>query len=353
MNALVPNRRTSGMRGADSTVPGTQGERAPVRERSAINVVVPAYKAESYIEKCLEGLFAAGFGRDEIIVIDDCSPDATREEVRKLGIEPIVLDRNRGAAAARNAGAAASEVDILLFVDCDVVVEPDVRERVEAFFIERPGYSAVFGSYDNAPECPSPVSRFRNLLHRHIHVEAEGEAVTFWTGCGAIRRDSFHSVGGFDCNQRMMEDVKLGLELHARGERIWLDPEIQGKHLKRWTLSSMFRTDMIHRAIPWTRLLRTEIGKASSYALNLSLRGRVSGIAVLGTVLGLPLLPLAPIAGIGMIAGSLTMLVIANRRFVRKLGNELGPFEAILAVPLLWLHYLSACLGYAYALWRR
>lgn len=326
---------------------------APDESALSIDVIVPVYKAERYIEKCLEGLFAAGFAPHEIIVVDDCSPDNTDDTVRAMGIEPVVLPENGGAAEARNAGARESEADILLFVDCDVVVDPDVRARVLDFFRERPSFSAVFGSYDSRPECVSPVSRFRNLLHRHVHVEARGEAVTFWTGCGAVRRESFERVGGFDARQRMMEDVKFGLELHAEGERIWLDPSIQGKHLKRWTLRSMFRTDMVHRAIPWTRLLRTQIGRASSYALNLGLRGRVSGIAVLGSLIGAVLLPFAPGTGALTIAAAFAVLVAVNWTFLGMMRRECGAREAVTAVPLLWLHYLSACLGYAYALVRR
>ena len=318
----------------------------------SISVVVPVFKAERYIEQCIAGLFAAGFTTDEILVVDDCSPDATSDTVRAMGIEPLVMPANRGAAAARNAGAAASDADILLFVDCDVVVDRDVRERVLHFFTRKPSFAAVFGSYDSAPEWASSVSRFRNLLHRHVHVEARGEAVTFWTGCGAVRRESFERVGGFDCNQRMMEDVKLGLEMHAAGERVWLDPSIQGKHLKRWTLASMFRTDMVHRAIPWTRLLRTEIGKASSYALNLSVHGRVSGIAVLGTLIGLALSAIAPATGAVTVAASIGVLIGANKRFLKTMRREHGTAQALLAVPLLWVHYLSACLGFGYAMLR-
>jgi glycosyltransferase involved in cell wall biosynthesis len=333
--------------------PESEGNDLLHAERSpaslSIDAIVPAYKAQCYIEKCIEGLFSAGFDARNIIVVDDCSPDTTAQQVRALGIEPITMETNCGPAEARNVGARASNADILLFVDCDVVIAPDTRSRLAVFFESRPDYAAVFGSYDSRPECTSPVSRFRNLLHRHVHIESAGEAVTFWTGCGAVRRDAFNQVGGFDSGQRMMEDVKLGLELHADGQRIWLDPSMQGKHLKRWTLSSMFHTDMIHRAIPWTRLLRTNIGKASSYALNLGWRGRISGLSVLGSIASLALMIAYPLAGALGIFAAFAVLITANASFLQMMQRECGWGEAALAVPLLWVHYLSACLGYAYA----
>ena len=316
----------------------------------SVAVIIPAYNAHEYIARCIEGLFAAGFSRHEILIIDDASTDDTRTIVRGLGVEPLALETNRGAAGARNAGAGATDADILFFVDADVVIHPCSRERIMRFFRERPDYVAVFGAYDADPAVETTISRFRNLLHRHVHVENGGDAVTFWTGCGAVRREAFERIGGFDPQQSMMEDVKLGLELNARGEKIWLDPAIQGKHLKRWTLTSMFRTDLLHRAIPWAQLLRTGMGGASSKALNLSLSGRLSGVAIAGSLLALPLILISPALAGGALAVSIALLAYANKRFLRNLWQERGLTEALAAIPLLWLHYLSACLGFAWVL---
>ena len=317
-----------------------------------IAVIVPAHNAKAYIERCLQGLLNAGFSEREILLVDDASTDRTVEIARMLGIEPLLVEQNAGAAEARNIGASASDADILFFVDADVVIHPDARAKVLAFFKDHPDHAAVFGSYDDDPAADTLVSRFRNLLHRHVHVENAGKAVTFWTGCGAVRRSAFVQVGGFDAAQAMMEDIKLGLELTARDEQIRLDPSIQGKHLKRWTLRTMFHTDMFHRAIPWTRILQTELGQASSYALNLSLKGRLSGIAIAASVLGLMALVTNTAIGVGLLISAFGLLVCANGRFLSTMRTERGAWEAAVAIPLLWLHYLAACLGYAWVLLR-
>ncbi|WP_279350396.1 glycosyltransferase [Erythrobacter litoralis] len=318
----------------------------------SIAVIVPAHNAKAYLARCLTGLMAAGFSTDEIVLVDDASTDRTVEIARTFNVEPLSISANAGAANARNVGVRATKADILFFVDADVVVHPDTRRRVLAFFTEHPQYAAVFGSYDDDPAANTVVSRFRNLLHRHVHIEGAGKAVTFWTGCGAVRREAFERAGGFDAKQAMMEDIKLGLELTTRGETIWLDPGIQGKHLKRWTLQSMFRTDMFHRAIPWARMLQTDLGEASSYALNLSLKGRLSGIAVAASLLGLMALLIAPAIGAILIASAFGLLAYANGSFIRSVFAERGVFEAAAAIPLLWVHYLAACLGYAWVLLR-
>ena len=70
---------------------------------------------------------------------------------------------------------------------------------------------------------------------------------TFWAGLGAVRRDVFAAVGGFDAARYphpSIEDIELGGRLAARG-RILLDPAMQGTHLKEWTLRSMVTTDFV------------------------------------------------------------------------------------------------------------
>jgi hypothetical protein len=51
--------------------------------------------------------------------------------------------------------------------------------------------AAVLGAYDTAPPVPRLVSQYRNLLHHYVHAQSPGDAETFWTGWGAMRREVF------------------------------------------------------------------------------------------------------------------------------------------------------------------
>ena len=107
------------------------------------------------------------------------------------------------------------------------------------------------------PDDPSIVSRFKNLAHHHFHQRSRAEANSFWGACGAVRRDCFFAAGEFDEKRFKLpsiEDVELGYRMIDRGVRIVLDPELQVKHLKKWTLTSLIATDVTRRAIPWTLL---------------------------------------------------------------------------------------------------
>jgi GT2 family glycosyltransferase len=311
-----------------------------------VSVIVPAYRAEETVGACLEALIAAAFAPAEITVVDDGSPDGTVAAVRARGIEPLVPGGNRGAAAARNAGAAAAPGDVLFFVDADVLVHADVRPRLEAFFRDHPGHAGVFGSYDDAPPAPSRVSRIRNLLHHHVHQSAPGEATTFWTGCGALRRADFERAGGFRTEDEMIEDVGLGLRLARAGRPVRLDPGLLCTHLKRWTWRGFLRTDYRHRAIPWTRMMLDPANRDLAHTLNAAARGKAAVAAVALSLGGLALTLAAPAAGAALIGAAIAWLALNERRFLRLAFRVGGPAEAIAALAVLWAHYLAAGAGY-------
>ncbi len=188
------------------------------------------------------------------------------------------------------------------------------------------------------------MSAFRNLLHHHVHQTSPGPATTFWAGLGAIRRDAFLGIGGFDGAYAVpsIEDVELGLRLTDAGHRIELAPDIQGKHLKDWTLPGMIRCDVLHRAVPWLTLLLTR-GRPSA-ALNLGWRHRLSALASVGLVGAV-----AARRYRGVVPAA-ALLVALNHAFYGLLWEKLGPRKAALGVGLHVVHHLSAVVASPLAL---
>lgn len=253
-------------------------------------------------------------------------------------VEIVTAPAASGPAAARNAGVARTGGEIVVFVDADVEVHPDALRRLREAFERDPGLAAVFGGYDDRPAAPAVVSRFRNLLHHHTHASAGGPATTFWAGLGAIRREAFVAVGGFDAQRYprpCIEDIELGMRLHAAGRRIVLDPAVRGTHLKRWTLWSMLRTDVAARGAPWVAL-RLERGGAGGGALNLAWGQRLAaGAALVGTA--------AALSGRGRLAlAALAAMIAPNLRFYALLARLGGPHLALSGVPLHLVHHLTA-----------
>ncbi len=217
------------------------------------------------------------------------------------------------------------------------MVEPGTLGGFRAAFAADPGLSALFGAYDDAPTAPGIVSRFRNLLHHHVHVGAAGRAQTFWAGLGAVRRVDALAVGGFD-EQRFprasIEDIEFGGRLVAAGGRIELDPTLRGAHLKRWTLVGMVRTDFSRRAVPWVRLIvRT---RSAPLVLNLGWRHRLGALAALAAVLSAA--RGRPRAG----AASLCLMVATEPGLYLLLLRRTGVRGALAGVGLRALHHLTA-----------
>jgi GT2 family glycosyltransferase len=227
-----------------------------------ISVIVPVRNDPLRLGRCLTALRQSTFQDFEMIVVDDASTDGTTPAVAEsLGARLIRLSENGGPARARNRGVAEAAGGIVFFVDADVVVHRDTLANVVRAFEEDSGVAAVFGSYDDQPEHPAVISQYKNLQHHFVHQHGNAEARTFWSGCGAMRREVFTALGGFDTvrfDRPCIEDIDLGVRATRAGHRIRLDKRIQATHLKRWTLRSLIRTDIFDRGIPWTRLLLRE-----------------------------------------------------------------------------------------------
>ena len=173
-------------------------------------------------------------------------------------------------------------------------MHPDALAIAATELKNDPGLSAVFGSYDDQPGHGSFLSQYRNLFHHWVHQTGNEEASTFWTGCGAIRRDVFIEMGGFSpaYGGPSIEDIELGTRLHRSGYRIRLLKTMLGTHMKNWTFWNLIRTDIFHRGVPWMGLLLRE--RRAPNDLNLGLGSRVA--TLLAGLLGLSWLVL-PLMG--------------------------------------------------------
>ena len=232
----------------------------------SLSIIVPVYNNSRDLKECLSAIKAASSPNTEIIVVDDGSTDDTFSTASRFGVRTLQLAKNSGVAAARNYGARHAQGEILFFVDADVVIPLGAVKRVIEVFEENPALTAVFGSYDAQPRAKGTVSQYRNLLHHFVHQKGNTEASTFWAGCGAVRRRAFENIGGFDerrYRHPSIEDIELGYRLRQAGHRIFLDKSLQVTHLKQWTISSIIRTDITRRAVPWARLIGTRTGQAA------------------------------------------------------------------------------------------
>jgi cellulose synthase/poly-beta-1,6-N-acetylglucosamine synthase-like glycosyltransferase len=252
-----------------------------------ISVIVPVRNSPEELRLCLGHLFESTYSRYEVIVVDDASTDETAQVAVELGALLLSLGQRCGPAGARNRGTKLARGEILFFVDADVCATPATLQEVADTFARDPDVDAVFGSYDTRPTAGNVLSQYKNLFHHFVHQDSLEEATTFWSGCGAIRRSVFTKMGGFSARYKRpsIEDIELGMRLHAAGHRIMLNKRIQVTHLKRWTLWSIVKTDVLDRGVPWTKLMLEEGSMPND--LNLKVSQRISVVLAYGLLLTL------------------------------------------------------------------
>jgi hypothetical protein len=329
----------------------------PVRPvRAPLTVVVPAYQCASTLQACLEGLAKSDLPRSEweLIVVDDGSTDETREVAERVADYVIrVADGPLGPAHARNVGAQGARTDLLVFVDADVLVAPWTLRGFAELFAADTGLTAAFGAYDDHPADRGIVSQYRNLLHHYVHTQHAGEALTFWTGCGAVRREAFLAAGGFNAvryRRPQVEDIDLGYRLRDRGARILLVPTLTGTHLKHWSLAGMLSMDFHDRAVPWMRLLLARHEGLSHGPLNLAPWEKVftasAGIGIAGLVASL--VTESPV-GVWVALVLAIASMIGNGPLFAFFAARNGWGFALSTIPLRLAFYAVSALGAAWA----
>lgn len=323
-----------------------------MKKEPLISVIVPVHNGERFLVRCLEVLTAPSHVAYEVIVVDDCSTDKSAEISQNLGATVLRMPSQSGPAGARNHGARKARGEILFFVDADVVVQSDSLERIADDFLRNPNVAAVFGSYDDNPADENFISQYKNLFHHFVHQQSNTEAGTFWAGCGAVRRDVFQAVNGFNAERYPrpeIEDIELGYRMRMMGHRILLDKELLCKHLKRWTLRSLLYADIFCRAVPWSVLILERKGMVND--LNLRRSERISAALVGVSLAMVPFSFLKPQL-LFLIPLLLATVLILNRKLYRFFWNHRGFKFATCVFPFHALYYVYSGVTFLFC-WTR
>ena len=310
------------------------------------SVVIPVRNAAEDLSACLASLARSSETAFEVIVVDDHSDSRASVAVAcEAKAQVIELPKRGGPGAARNAGAELAQGEALLFLDADVEVAVDTLEELRRGLDENPKVAAVFGSYDQSPAGQNLLSQYRNLLHHYTHQKSQRHAFTFWSGCGAIRKQAFLAHGGFEERFRhpSIEDIELGQRLSGSGAAIRLRREALVRHRKVWRFVSTMRCDLLDRGIPWTRELLRVGHIPADMNMRYSDRALV-GVAFLLTVLFSGVVVVEPLWALVPLFVSLS-IVVADRLSSSSEGLGLtrwGPLRIVSVVEGLALFALVA-----------
>jgi hypothetical protein len=289
-----------------------------------LSVVVPATNRPHTLEACVAAVRVAMADDDELIVVTD-PPDPER---RGLASE---------AAAARNAGAARAQHEILVFVDADIAIHDDALVRIREAFARDDTLVALTGSYDDRAPARNLISQYRNLALYYSHRE-ETRPWMFWNGIGAVRRDTFEQLGRFDTEfmpqLNDIQDLDFGRKLVAAGMRVVADKAIQGTHLKRWTLSGLLRAQLARQLVGSSMALQDGAQPASPPDDVRENSGPASALPLLGHAAALTTAVALAAHKPRLLLFSAGSIAARNHRLLRFLANR-APATAVVAIPLL------------------
>lgn len=311
-----------------------------------LSILIPVRDDPENLRQCLKSVAAQDLRDCEVLVADDGSepPVVLDDEIgRSLPLRLFRLG-GHGPAVARNFLAGQAGGEYLFFLDADTQAMPRLLDRARRVIADNPGVPSFFGSYDDTPAVPSLISFYRNLLHHYVHQESGGREVsTFWCGCGVIRRTLYLECGGISEVYRTpsIEDLAFGMRLYERGIVTRIVPDLQVKHLKRWTLRSWLYTDLFRRGIPWVRLMRARQDWTGQ--LNFSWSQRVAALAAVAVAAALILTIWRPEALVAA-AAALAVFVSLNLKFFALMARKRGLVLALATIPL-HLTYALVCVA--------
>jgi GT2 family glycosyltransferase len=194
-------------------------------DRTRVSAIIPVYNRERTIRRAIDSVLAQSYPPAEIIVVDDCSTDATPDILASYGsrIRHIRLARNSGPSAARNTGIRAAESGWVAFLDSDDCWERHKLRRQVEFSRKYPFYQ-IFQSDEKW------IRNGRRVNPRKHHLKPEGwiwerslHRCLVSPSAVIARRSLLLGFGGFDEEMPACEDYDLWLRI-SRYYPVGLEP---------------------------------------------------------------------------------------------------------------------------------
>lgn len=166
------------------------------RQEPLISIIIPVYKVEKYLDRCINSIVSQTYSNLEIILIDDGSPDSSPiicDNWRKKDARIQVIHKsNEGLSATRNLGIELASGDYISFVDSDDYCLPLMYEKLVSmqeeydaeiticnFFNEESSYRV-----ENKAELKKKIYTPNELIKIYfLNNHSPRELVTAWESC--------------------------------------------------------------------------------------------------------------------------------------------------------------------------
>jgi len=185
---------------------------------SLVSIITPSYNSSKFIKDCVASVFSQTYKNWEMIIVDDCSKDNSKEIISELStkdkrIKSIFLEKNVGAAEARNAAIRQSKGKYVAFLDSDDLWNPKKLEKQLSFMYE----NEIAFSYTNYQFISENGEDLSNIISAPEKMTYDSYLKNTIIGCLTVIIDREKS-GEFEMpNIRSSHDMALWLLIMKRG----------------------------------------------------------------------------------------------------------------------------------------
>ncbi len=217
-------------------------------ESYMVSVIVPVFNREKKVGHAIESVLCQTYKDFEIIIIDDASTDNTVrivEEYSNERINLIMLDKNSGAAKARNVGMSVARGEYIAFLDSDDVWDKHYLER-QLIHMEAEKAQAVFCAFRHTCDgytyiIPNEICKKNIVEHGVQNTLKKGNFIGMPTLI--MRRDVLSKVGEFDEKLHCLEDYEFVIRLSMQCKIVFLDEVLVDAYVSD---NSVTRKEALH-----------------------------------------------------------------------------------------------------------
>ncbi len=196
-----------------------------------VSIITPTYNCAKFIAETIDSVRAQTYQNWEMIIVDDCSLDNTKEIVEEyIKTDPRIryhlLEKNSGAAVARTTAMQLANGDYMAFIDSDDLWMPDKLER-QIRWMEENGHAFSCTAYEQ-------IDEDGNSLHRVIKTVEKTNYNRLLLDCPVGNSSVVYNVekmGKFEVPDiRKRNDDALWLQMLKKEEYIWGMPDVLMKY---------------------------------------------------------------------------------------------------------------------------
>jgi glycosyltransferase involved in cell wall biosynthesis len=187
-------------------------------DNQLVSVIIPVFNGERFIAEAIRSALAQNYEPVEIIVVDDGSTDATAKVVKIFG-EKIryIYQENKGVASARNTGLSASSGQYFAFLDADDLF---IKDKLNIQHKQFDNYFSLGIAFGYATSC--------DLIGQIDQEIVKNSEKKFMLTLGSllISKSVFDTIGGFDVEMRLADDLDFLLRAKESAIPIAIHPEV-------------------------------------------------------------------------------------------------------------------------------